>query len=74
VEPGEVVLYDEDDWRDALVLVRQGEIVLETRCGRSFFFQTGAILWLAGLPLTSLRNRGGERTVLVSAARPTELR
>ena len=66
--------YYEEDWRDALVLVRQGEIVLDTRCGRSFFFERGAVLWLAELPLASLRNRGHETAVLVAAARPTELR
>ena len=72
--PGEVVPYEKDDWRDALVLVRQGEIVLDTCCGRSFFFETGAVLWLAELPLASLRNRGPDTAVLIAAARPTELR
>jgi hypothetical protein len=69
-----VLPYDEEDWRDALVLVRQGEVVLDTRCGRSFFFERGTVLWLAELPLASLRNRGREPAVLVSAARPAELR
>ena len=72
--PGEVVPYEEDDWRDAVVLVRQGEIVLDTRCGRSLFFETGTVLWLAELPLAGLRNRGHETAVLIAAARPTELR
>ena len=74
MEPGERLPYRAADWRDALVLVRQGEVVLETCCGRSLFFERGAILWLAELPLASLRNRGHETAVLVAAARPTELR
>ena len=56
------------------MLVRRGEIVLDTRCGRSFFFPRGSVLWLAELPLESLRNRGHEPAVLVAAARHTELR
>jgi hypothetical protein len=74
VGPGEALPYDEADWRDALVLVRDGEIVLETLCGRSCLFKRGDILWLAGLPLASLRNRGDEPAVLVTASRDTEMR
>ena len=74
VAPGESLAYDAAEWRDALVLVRRGEIVLDTRCGRSFFFPRGSILWLAELPLESLRNRGRVPAVLVAAARPPELR
>lgn len=72
--PGESLPYDAAEWRDALVLVKSGEIVLDTSCGRSFFFPCGSVLWLAELPLESLRNRGRESAVLVSAARHTELR
>jgi quercetin dioxygenase-like cupin family protein len=74
VEPGGRLAYQEDDWRDALVVVRQGEIVLETRCGQLFFFQEGDALWLEGLPLTGLRNRGDEPAVLVATSRHTEVR
>ena len=74
MEPGQSLPYDAADWRDALVLVRCGEIVLETLCGRSWHFQRGDVIWLDGLPLESLRNRGAEPAVLVAAARHTELR
>ena len=74
VEPGDRLPYRAADWRDALVLVKRGEIVLDTCCGRSFYFPRGSVLWLAELPLECLRNRGHEPAVLVAAARLTELR
>jgi hypothetical protein len=55
-------------------VVRRGEIVLETLCGRSCFFQRGDVLYLADLPLASLHNRGAEPAVLVTTKRHTEMR
>jgi quercetin dioxygenase-like cupin family protein len=74
VEPGDSLPYQEADWRDALVTVESGELELVMACGRSSFFQPGDLLWLQGLPLASLRNRGDEPTVLVAASRDPELR
>lgn len=74
VAPGGRLAYDERDWRDALVVVSQGEIVLEMRCGRRFFFQEGDSLWLEDLPLAGLHNRGDEPAVLVATSRQTEVR
>ena len=73
VEPGQTLPYDRDQWRDALVMVRSGEITLEMLCGRPFFFRQGDVLWLAELPIVSLHNRGRTPAVLVSAARQTEV-
>ena len=69
LDPGSTLPYDEDEWRSALVTVKSGEIVLQMRCGRSFYFQQGDLLWFEGLPLASLHNRGQEPTVLVAATR-----
>jgi hypothetical protein len=74
LEPGGSLVYDEDEWRDALVTVESGEVVLEMACGRSTVFQQGDLLWFQGLPLARLHNRGDERTVLVAAARNRGLR
>ena len=74
VEPGDTLPYDAADWRDALVVVRQGEIVLEMLCGRSCYLQQGDTLWLEGLPLAGLRNRGDEPAVLVATSRLPEVR
>jgi hypothetical protein len=74
VEPGDSLPYREADWHDALVTVERGELELVMTCGRSCFFQRGDLLWLQGLPLASLRNRGDEPTVLVAASRNRELR
>ena len=69
VAPGRARAYDEADWRDALVVVECGEIELEGRDGGCERFASGALLWLAGLPLRALNNRGGEPTVLVAVRR-----
>jgi hypothetical protein len=74
VEPGDCLPYEEADWLDALVTVESGELELVMACGRSCFFQPGDLLWLQGLPLASLRNRGDQPTVLVAASRNRELR
>ena len=69
-----MLVYDEEEWRGALVTVESGEVELEMLCGRSAFFQEGDVLWFQGLPLASLRNRGDEPAVLVAATRNRELR
>ena len=73
LEPGSALPYEEESWRDALVTVESGELELVMLCGRSSFFQKGDVLWLHGLPLASLRNRGVEPAVLVAASRNREL-
>jgi len=74
LEPGGTLPYDEESWRGAIVAVENGELELELSCGRSCFFQAGDLLWLQGLPLVNLHNRGDEPTVLVSATRNREVR
>ena len=74
VEPGASLPYEEEAWRDALVTVESGELELVMACGRSCFFQRGDLLWLEGLPLATIRNRGDEPTVLTAASRNPELR
>jgi quercetin dioxygenase-like cupin family protein len=74
VEPGDSLPYEESEWRDALITVESGELELVLACGRSCFFQTGDLLWLQGLPLAHLRNRGEEPAVLLAASRNPELR
>ncbi len=74
VAPGGSLPYEEAEWRDALVTVESGELELVMTCGRSCFFHSGDLLWLQGLPLASLRNRGDEPAVLVAASQNRELR
>ena len=74
LEPGGTLVYDEEEWRGALVTVESGEVELEMECGRSCFFQRGDLIWLEGLPLARLHNRGDEPTVLVAASRTQETR
>ena len=61
--------YDEGAWRDAIVVVERGEIELESTSGNRRTFEAGDVLWLAGLQLRALRNRGREDVVLVAISR-----
>ena len=69
IEPGGVVAYDDADWRDAIVFVEDGEIVLECVRGGARRFRRGDILWLEGLPLRCVRNPGAVRTRLLAVSR-----
>jgi hypothetical protein len=62
--PGLSVPYDENDWRDSLVIVESGGLDLAGADGRSWHFRTGDVLWLVGLPVLALRNSGTETLVL----------
>jgi hypothetical protein len=61
-------VYDEAEWRDALVFVSRGEIELECLSGNSCRVEQGDVLWLVGLPLRVLRNRAGEPALLVAVS------
>jgi quercetin dioxygenase-like cupin family protein len=67
--PGSEQPYREADWTDCIVVVEQGEIELECNAGGRRQFQQGAILWLVGLPLRTIRNRGHEPAVLAAVSR-----
>ena len=67
--PGGTRPFDEADWCDALVVVERGEIDLECLGGRFQRFRCGDVLWLSGLPLRALHNRGPEAAVLVAVSR-----
>jgi predicted dithiol-disulfide oxidoreductase (DUF899 family) len=69
MEAGAARIYNEAEWRDALVLVTRGEIELEAVGGEACRFGRGSVLCLDGLPLRALRSRGTEPAVLVTVSR-----
>jgi hypothetical protein len=69
VAPGRTRAYDEAEWRDTLVIVEHGQIELEGLSGSRQTFECGAALWLAGLPLRALHNRGREPALIVAVLR-----
>jgi hypothetical protein len=72
VAPGRSLPYDDAQWRDALVIVGRGQIELEGLGGSLRSFERGAVLWLAGLALRMLHNRGHQPAVLVAVTRRDE--
>ena len=69
VDPGGHRIYNEREWRDAIVVIASGEIELESVNGVRRSFARGDTLWLCELPLRALHNRGSESVVLVTVSR-----
>lgn len=69
VAPGCSHPYDAAEWRDALVVVEYGEVEIECRDGGCRSFGRGSVLWLSGMPLLALHNRGLESVVLLAVSR-----
>lgn len=60
---------DEVAWRDALVIVERGEIDVECERGATGRFVAGDVIWLCGLDVHTLRNRGADVAVLTAISR-----
>jgi hypothetical protein len=71
IEPGERRPYRPDEWADALILVEAGAIELDTTIRTRVRFCAGAVLRLAGLPVTAVRNRGPQPAILSAVRRQT---
>ncbi|MFF5179641.1 hypothetical protein ACFY2Q_16605 [Micromonospora sp. NPDC000316] len=67
--PGGALDYDEADWRDAIVVIEQGQVELEAVSGARQTVGCGDVLWLAALPLRALHNRGAVTALLVAVSR-----
>jgi mannose-6-phosphate isomerase-like protein (cupin superfamily) len=69
LQPGDALNYLAEDWVDALVVVRSGELQVQCHSGRRARFGAGAVLTMAGLPVRRLRNPGQQPLVLHAVAR-----
>jgi hypothetical protein len=65
IAPGTTRAAADADWPRAIVLVARGEIELESAGGTRRRFSSGDLIWLHGVPLRALRNRGPGDVVLV---------
>ncbi|MFC4589872.1 hypothetical protein [Sphaerisporangium corydalis] len=69
IEPGRARVYDESEWRGAIVMVEQGRVELLCAGGDRLGFGRGDALWLHGLPVQVVYNPGTEPAVLVAISR-----
>jgi hypothetical protein len=67
--PGTARGYVDGEWAGALVVLARGRLELEARDGRRISLRSGAVLWLAGLPLRALHNRDEGTAVLMVVTR-----
>ncbi len=70
--PGSSRAHRDADWAGALIVVEEGAIELECVRGGRRRFETGAVLWLSGVPLRAMHNPGPDRAVLVAVSRRTD--
>jgi quercetin dioxygenase-like cupin family protein len=69
IRPGDTRPYEEAEWRDAIVVVECGAVVVECQAGGRRTFGTGDVLWLTGMGVRALRNEGLESAVIVAVSR-----
>jgi hypothetical protein len=70
IRPGGTRPYEEAEWRDALVVVECGAVVVECQAGGRRTFRAGEVLWLTGMAVRALHNDDGqESAVLVAVSR-----
>jgi quercetin dioxygenase-like cupin family protein len=69
IRPGDVRPYEEEEWRDAIVVVERGAVVVEGHAGGRRTFGAGDVLWLTGMGVRALRNEGQESAVIVAVSR-----
>jgi hypothetical protein len=58
IAPGCTRAYIDAEWLDAIVVIARGEIELEGLMGMRLQLQRGHLLWLTGLSIRALHNRG----------------
>ena len=66
---GDQLPFDDCQWRDCLVEVECGDIVLRLRDGRTLSCTAGDVLTFEGLPIRALQNPHGECAALVAISR-----
>ena len=66
---GNQLPFDERQWRDCLVEVECGDILLRLRDGQELLCTAGDVLTFAGLPIRALRNPLRESAALVAICR-----
>lgn len=69
IEPGDCRPFRRSDWEDCLVVIESGSVDLEATSGARQSFHGGDVLWLVGLSLRGLVNRGDTPVVITTVRR-----
>lgn len=72
IAPGDERVYRATEWCNALVVVERGQIELRCLDDSRWHFERGATLFLAGLPIRTLRNDGPETALIGALSRATD--
>ena len=69
IEPAACRPYRRSDWEDCLVVIESGSVDLDGTSGIRQTFHGGDVLWLVGLSLRGLVNRGDTPVVITTVRR-----
>ena len=69
IDAGCSLRYRHEEWDDAIVVVESGSVEVECPRGGSRTFCAGAVVFMAGLDLKAMHNRGTETVVLSAVSR-----
>lgn len=72
IASGDERIYRAKEWRNALVVVERGQIELRCLDDSRWRFERGATLFLAGLPIRTLRNDGSETALIGTLSRAAD--
>jgi hypothetical protein len=61
--------YVESEWRDAIVVVTSGDVVLEGRLGGALWLTCGDMFWFDGIQVHRIHNHGVCPAVLTAVSR-----
>jgi mannose-6-phosphate isomerase-like protein (cupin superfamily) len=68
--PEAEIPFDAREWRDAVVFIASGALVVDVGQGAPARFESGANLCFDGLQVRTLRNPGSLPLVLIAVSRP----
>lgn len=69
IPPGTMLGYLESEWRDAIVVVTSGDVVLEGRLGGALWLTRGDMFWFDGIQVHRIHNHGLDSAVLAAVSR-----
>lgn len=69
IESGAARDYVESEWRDAIVVVAAGDVLLEGGLGGALWMTCGDMFWFDGIGVRRIHNHGTELAVLHAVSR-----
>ena len=69
IHPGAALAYVESEWRDSIVVVADGEVVLQGSLDGALWLTRGDMFWFDGIGVRLIHNHGAGPAVLHAVSR-----